>query len=857
MGSGLDLDLGHHRVADHASDEPREAIPGRDRVGIIQWLVAELQGEPRQLRAFDLALATVGADRLDPSLISPPAHGVGTHAEELCGFSETKPVHAREIYQNSCFCVIRRASSDTVSAAAYARGVDIDVRGEAAVVESVALPVILGAVFVAHLGLAQLVAGWEVDGSVTPPIWFASAFTAASALLVRPSRRVLVVGAGVAAQVVHAAVEYDDLSDGLGDVLANAVEIVSAVLLFAVVFVPSPTRGFHASTALAFGASVGVAMAGGLVAAVWFGADDFARWYWSWTGAHALGMVVVGATLMLFRETRGWLDDVAQRGSHVERLLTIGGALALTLAILVRTDSTAALIVVPPAWLAVRFGPAVSFPSAVVAIGLVSGFTAAGEGPIAASEDPAVALASLNWAIAFAGVFIGRYARSVDYDRLRETAMVRVLPDPIAVVNRSGEPIDRLVGAVAPADTDWLRDAAGSMRASAIDTGEVASGEIEMGDGRTLELRMIRMDDEHVLSIARDVTDAVSMRERVQRATEHWKRIASTAYEGFAEVDADMRVTFVSDRWAEMLGVDRAVLEGRVFSEMFDPEDWATFRPYAAAVLGGERVTFEEEIWRPDGTRMWVLVSADPKLDAHGRLESCVLFAADTSDHHREQARRVAVEAELASLERRERARIGQVLHDGPLQTVVALSYRLNRLAAKSDADLAPLEGMALDAIRQMRGTLDDLRPPRVDDGGLAAALVGVAERYRTTSGPSFEVRDDTVPPLSSHGAGTIFRIGREAIANAMIHADASTVTAVIAPSRDGLEITVTDDGRGFRDAGPRDGHLGLGLIRERARDAGGSSRVDSSASGTVVVAWIPDELPETSGVEMGGGNDE
>ena len=733
---------------------------------------------------------------------------------------------------------------------------DIDVRGEAPIVESIALPVVLGGVFVAHLGLARLVADWSIGSSVASPVWFASAFSAASALLVRPRRRALVVAAGLLAQLVHAGLEYDTAADVVGDVLANAVEIVGAVLLFAVVFVPSPSRGFHAATAMAFGVSVGVAAAGGAVAGLWFaGERGFADWFWAWTGGHALGMVIVGATLMLFREHRGWLDDVATRGSHVERVATIVGAVVATVALLLVDESLTALIVVFPAWLAVRFGPAVSFPAAVVAVGLTSGITAAGEGSIASADDPAAVLAALNWAIAFAGVFIGRYARSVDYDRLREAAMVRVLPDPVAVVNRAGDPIDRLVGSVDADDTERLRTAAAAMREAAIETGEVASAELEMEAGRTLELRMIRLDDEHVLSIARDVSDAVTMRERLRRANDHWKRIASTAYEGFAEVDDRLRVTFVSERWAEMLGVDRGDLEGRVFSEMFEPEDWEKLTPYAIAVLAGERVTFEEEIRRPDGSRLWVLVSADPELGDDGRLQSCVLFAADTSEHHREQARRVAVEAELDSLERRERARIGRVLHDGPLQTVVALSYRLNRVA-KAESDLAPLEGMALDAIRQMRGTLDDLRPPRVDDGGLGAALIGIAERYRTSAGPTFELRDHSEAPLSSHAATTIFRIGREAVANAMIHADAEVVTATIVATNGGLEITIADDGRGFTDVGPRDGHLGLGLIRDRAREAGGTSRVDSSASGTVVVAWVPDELPQPVGAPEGGGTD-
>ena len=191
---------------------------------------------------------------------------------------------------------------------------DIDVDGDAAIVRGRPFAVVVLGIAAGHLALAQLASTWTVDGLVTEPVWFAAAFTAAGSLLVRAPRRPWVLLAGTAAQLGHGFIEGRTGGDLAGDITATAVEVVAASLLFAVVFDRTRGLGFHATTGVAFGVSVGVAALGGVVAGVVLAGDDgFGRWFWAWTSAHALGMVVVGATLMLFRESRGWRAGVAMR----------------------------------------------------------------------------------------------------------------------------------------------------------------------------------------------------------------------------------------------------------------------------------------------------------------------------------------------------------------------------------------------------------------------------------------------------------------------------------------------------------------------------------------------------------------
>jgi signal transduction histidine kinase len=87
-------------------------------------------------------------------------------------------------------------------------------------------------------------------------------------------------------------------------------------------------------------------------------------------------------------------------------------------------------------------------------------------------------------------------------------------------------------------------------------------------------------------------------------------------------------------------------------------------------------------------------------------------------------------------------------------------------------------------------------------------------------------------------------RIVSEALANADAHAHATTVEIVYAATDERLDLTVEDDGDGFDPAnapGVEDGHLGLTVMRERARGHGGACDITSTpGSGTLVTLWIP-----------------
>jgi len=211
-----------------------------------------------------------------------------------------------------------------------------------------------------------------------------------------------------------------------------------------------------------------------------------------------------------------------------------------------------------------------------------------------------------------------------------------------------------------------------------------------------------------------------------------------------------------------------------------------------------------------------------------------------------------------------ERRRWARELHDETLQELGGLRVLLSAARRSTDPErLDEALGQALDlvtgGIANLRALIADLRPAALDDIGTGAALSGLVERVRATSGLpikltidlSFEakrVASRHVPELEE----AIYRIVQEALTNAVKHANAQRVWIEVREADGEVAIVVGDDGQGFDPDGAATG-FGLVGIRERTMLAEGTSEVRSSAgSGTVVEVVLP--VRETDAAQAANG---
>jgi signal transduction histidine kinase len=212
-----------------------------------------------------------------------------------------------------------------------------------------------------------------------------------------------------------------------------------------------------------------------------------------------------------------------------------------------------------------------------------------------------------------------------------------------------------------------------------------------------------------------------------------------------------------------------------------------------------------------------------------------------TSDLQRAQRRLVhAVEEE--------RRRLRRDLHDGLGPTLAGQVLRagtarrlLSTDADGADALLAKLETDLKQAIGDLRAIVHNLRPPVLEQLGLAGAIESSVARLAASSGLVFELHLSCNGLCSLPAAAEVaaFRIVEEALANVVRHARAGKCEVRVAPG-DTLDVEVVDDGVGLPDTLPKLG-VGLASMRERAAELGGTCVIESpAAGGTRVVARLP-----------------
>jgi len=200
---------------------------------------------------------------------------------------------------------------------------------------------------------------------------------------------------------------------------------------------------------------------------------------------------------------------------------------------------------------------------------------------------------------------------------------------------------------------------------------------------------------------------------------------------------------------------------------------------------------------------------------------------------------------ELAIVE--ERQRLARDLHDAVTQTLFSaslISEVLPRIWEK-DPDygqrrLETLRELTRGALAEMRTLLIELRPTAIAEADMVDLLRQLAESMTGRARVPVTVEVDGECILPSEVKVALYRITQEALNNVVKHAEASQATISLNCQAVGVEMIVSDDGRGFAIESVSPDHLGLGIMRERAEAVGAELQVESQVNhGTQVkVVW-------------------
>jgi signal transduction histidine kinase len=220
-----------------------------------------------------------------------------------------------------------------------------------------------------------------------------------------------------------------------------------------------------------------------------------------------------------------------------------------------------------------------------------------------------------------------------------------------------------------------------------------------------------------------------------------------------------------------------------------------------------------------------------------------------------------ALSNRMAEERQDERMQIAAYLHDDLAQILYRMSLHIDITEGRiqqGDTDAAAeLEGLRATkerALEVIRALIKDLHRSPLGRAGLEEALRSYCLDVEKDTGMEVQGRLQHVE-MPAPIQLLCYHIAREAVMNAVKHAEPTTIRVHLESIPDGARLTVSDDGKGFDpEQGSPEGHYGLTMMRERAQVAGGTFEMDSRpGQGTIVTAefptsWLVQDVRTTDG---------
>lgn len=327
---------------------------------------------------------------------------------------------------------------------------------------------------------------------------------------------------------------------------------------------------------------------------------------------------------------------------------------------------------------------------------------------------------------------------------------------------------------------------------------------------------------------------------------------------------------YISDRFYDYTGAPAASANGFGWLDYVYPEDKEqAMTHWARCVESGANYEAEYRLRSGDGDYRWFRARAVPIRGDDGNIlkwygtcsdihDSKVLeqsirdSAAELEkmvDRRTDELRRLSVR--LMTMQDQERRRIARDLHDGLGQELAVAKMVLDRMVMQKSTEVSKetwtQASNILDrAIQQVRTMSHLLHPPLLDEVGLMSALSWYIEGLAKRSGIEtfLEVEPRDFPRLSSDVETAVFRIVQEALTNVFRHSEAHKVWITLTQKDENIVVSVRDDGKGIGqkivDLQPDSVGVGIGGMKQRAKEFGGELHLSNADPGTVVELVIP-----------------
>ncbi|MBN2159326.1 MAG: PAS domain S-box protein [Spirochaetes bacterium] len=342
-------------------------------------------------------------------------------------------------------------------------------------------------------------------------------------------------------------------------------------------------------------------------------------------------------------------------------------------------------------------------------------------------------------------------------------------------------------------------------------------------------------------AVVKDITLRKLALEALRRSEEGYRVLVETMSDGLVQGDEGGFVSFVNDRFCEMVEFSKNEIFGKSILDFIHEDDRENFQEHLCGTKrmgrGGQQIALKSR----SGGKIDTIVSPRSLSDDRSRPNGIVAVFTDISDLRR-------LERQVLETSMKEQQRIGRDLHDDLGQILTGTGFLceslVRKLANKSLPEAEDARGvfsLINEAKEHTRLLSRGLSPVEIDSGGIVAALERFARTIEGVYSVSCELRCDPGLAINDSMVETQFHyIVQESVTNAVRHGGARQVHIDLGKNKGQIRLSITDDGTGIpADVDPHKG-MGLRTMRYRANAIGASITIAKNrGKGTAVTCVL------------------
>ena len=333
----------------------------------------------------------------------------------------------------------------------------------------------------------------------------------------------------------------------------------------------------------------------------------------------------------------------------------------------------------------------------------------------------------------------------------------------------------------------------------------------------------------------------------LQSADLPYSTLVQRMQQGAAMIDAHGEVIYCNPSLAALFGTSIESLIGARLKDLVHPDDVPVFQQHLEGARAGAS-DGEVRLRKMDESILDARLSLTT-LSRDGSVTGVLVTDLTTEKANTELASRIQ------RLQDEERRSIARELHDGVGQLLAAITMSLASARTEASTSSSSVAAMLDDSSvmvaqvsREIRTISHLLHPPLLDVAGLCSAIRWYVDGFseRSHIGVELDMASD-LGHLSNDTEIAVFRVVQECLTNVYRHSGSNTCSLKLERQQDVLRLEVRDSGHGMPKPvnGIRPSGLGLRGMEERLRQLGGNLEIQSTESGTTIIASLP--VAETS----------